>query len=1015
MKAKELIGARPPDRFALTIAAISLLGVALTLFRQSAYGVVKSFDSVHYISMARNLLEGNGLLAFTGEYVTSWAPLVPILYAAGGLGLIDPFHVPGPMNAAMLGATALVVGVWARRRLESRFVAVCACAAVALGVPMTFRAEAALSETPFILFVTLALFALDIYMKRGGRAPFIWATVFAALALATRYTGVFLIFACCAVLMTRRDGTLLENARAAALFAALPFLTMAAWLVRNYLTVGIWANTDMDLGGRGLSARIGWRTASAMLEHVAEWWMPLVSIPRPLGLALGAAALGIVAAALAVALFRLRRRTRFAAILAGFALADFFGVILITYVSYSPGGDRFAAPIYVPMILLAAFGVDRLLARLRRSPSRLSKTAMYGTLAALAAWTAWAVSAGALGAWEMANGPGAGWNAQRWQESETIQYLKARGAEGAVFSNNEDAKAMYINGDHRAEYRRLPRDREGLDALIRGFITSPPARETLIVWVENYEWHAYNPSRIRAAAGVETLAALSDGWVFRVNPESPPEDPRAGLQLADAAWDIYLNANDGTLAFVREPCADGDAAGGFSLSIYPVFADDLDDPANRGGANYLDFSFRETGARLNGECIAWIALPQYDIRAIGASRIVDGEFQWGASAQLPPSEKALAYYRQDYRSLSALEPIARAEYDVYLAGGDLAYLKQPCGAEDARGRFLLSVFPADPNALPQPASEETPNHQPLNFSFPRRGVMFDDKCLIRLPLPDYPVRAIEIGRWIPNEIGGWQKTVPIPLSGDALAAYRADRAALSALAPIAGGDFNLYSDGGDLAYLKEPCGAEDVQGYFHLRVFPTFAGDLPSESASGDSERIRFRFSRAGAVFDGVCMTRHPLPDYPIRAVQTGRTHPGESDIRHPPAAMPLDESNLERLQNRYAALSAQEPIARDEYDVYLDGGGIAYLKQPCGADDVRGRFLLSVFPADPNDLPPDRKKSGARHISLNFDFDHRGVVFDGKCMASVPLPDFPIEAVETGQWLPGEREVWKTKFDIGE
>ena len=64
------IGARRPDRFALTIAAVSLLGVALALFRQSGYGVIKSHDSIHYISMARNLLEGNGLLAFSGEYMT---------------------------------------------------------------------------------------------------------------------------------------------------------------------------------------------------------------------------------------------------------------------------------------------------------------------------------------------------------------------------------------------------------------------------------------------------------------------------------------------------------------------------------------------------------------------------------------------------------------------------------------------------------------------------------------------------------------------------------------------------------------------------------------------------------------------------------------------------------------------------------------------------------------------------------------------------------------------------------
>ena len=993
----------------MSIATISLLGVALALFRQSGYGVIKSHDSIFYISMARNLLEGNGLLAFNGEYMTHWAPLVPILYAAGGLGLIDPIHVPGPMNAAMLGATALTVGIWARRRLESRFVAVCACAVVALGVPMTMRADYALSETPFILFATLALFALDEHIERGGRAAFLWATVFAALALATRYTGVFLVFVCCAVLTARRDGTLIENARSAALFAAIPFLIMAAWLVRNYLTTGIWANPDV--GNRDPSSQIGWLNASGMMEDVSGWWLPLVSLPQRLDLALGAAALGVVAAVCVIALFRLRNRTRFAAMLAGFALVYFFGVVWAASISHVMGWDRFAAPIYIPMILLAVFGLDRLLARMRRSPSRAASVAAYGTLAALAAWTALAASAGALGAWERANGPGAGWSAKRWGESETIRYMKARGADGLVFSN-EYARGMYINGDRRAAYRKWPSDKRDADALIRGFLNSPPPpRETLIVWMRwaDSELHEYNPSRFRAAAGVETEAVLSDGWVFRVNPDSPPEDPRRGALLADAPFDIYLH--DGTLAFVREPCGDEDAEGGFWLSVAPVFADDLDDPERRHGMNALNFSFRERGARFNGKCAAWVELPEYDARAFNASRRVGGEFQWGASARLPLSEKALAFYRQSYRSTAALEPLASGEYDIYLDGGDLAYLKEPCGEDDARGRFLLSAFPADPNDIPSPAA----GYQSLNFSFFQYGVIFDGKCLIRLPMPDYPVRAIETGRWIPVEGGGWAKSVPIPLAGDALDAYRTELSALSALEPIARGDFAVYSYGGGLTHYKAPCSAEDVQGFFHLRAYPLFADDLPAERGGADSEYFRFRFSDAGAMLDGACLTRHPLPDYPIRAIQLGRTHPGEPDVWDNPIRMSLAGANLERHRERYAELSAREPLVRDEYDVYLYGRALAYLKEPCSEEDARGRFLLSVFPADPNDIPPDRKAAGARHIGMNFDFDRHGVIFDGKCMISHPLPDFAIESLEIGRWIPGEREVWKAKIVVSD
>ena len=50
-----------PDALALAVAAVALFGAALVLYRQSAYGVMLSADSVHFVAVARNWLEGMGL------------------------------------------------------------------------------------------------------------------------------------------------------------------------------------------------------------------------------------------------------------------------------------------------------------------------------------------------------------------------------------------------------------------------------------------------------------------------------------------------------------------------------------------------------------------------------------------------------------------------------------------------------------------------------------------------------------------------------------------------------------------------------------------------------------------------------------------------------------------------------------------------------------------------------------------------------------------------------------------
>ena len=103
-------------------------------------------------------------------------------------------------------------------------------------------------------------------------------------------------------------------------------------------------------------------------------------------------------------------------------------------------------------------------------------------------------------------------------------------------------------------------------------------------------------------------------------------------------------------------------------------------------------------------------------------------------------------------------------------------------------------------------------------------------------------------------------------------------------------------------------------------------------------------------------------------------------------------------------------PVARSGFDVYLEGDTLIYLKEGCAESDARGRFFLSVFPEDPRDLPQTARDAGLEHEPLNFDFHRHGAIFDGKCVIIRKLPGYPIRRVETGQWLPGEGELWSAR-----
>ena len=114
-----------------------------------------------------------------------------------------------------------------------------------------------------------------------------------------------------------------------------------------------------------------------------------------------------------------------------------------------------------------------------------------------------------------------------------------------------------------------------------------------------------------------------------------------------------------------------------------------------------------------------------------------------------------------------------------------------------------------------------------------------------------------------------------------------------------------------------------------------------------------------------------------------------------------------------YEAIASGEPAVRSVFDVHLRGNELSYLKSPCSVADVQAPFLLHVFPEDVENLPPRRRQHGFD----NLDFHYHGLLalaFDGKCVATRTLPDYPIAGIRTGQFTPDDGHIWVTEFPVG-
>ena len=118
-----------------------------------------------------------------------------------------------------------------------------------------------------------------------------------------------------------------------------------------------------------------------------------------------------------------------------------------------------------------------------------------------------------------------------------------------------------------------------------------------------------------------------------------------------------------------------------------------------------------------------------------------------------------------------------------------------------------------------------------------------------------------------------------------------------------------------------------------------------------------------------------------------------------------------------YAAVVSGEPLIRSDYDLYLRDNTLVYVKEPCARADTEAVFFLHLYPVD----RADRPAPGQQHGFDNRDFwfydwpgGVRGGIFDRKCMAAVVLPEYAIDRVSTGQFVPvedGVKNLWEVEF----
>ena len=110
-----------------------------------------------------------------------------------------------------------------------------------------------------------------------------------------------------------------------------------------------------------------------------------------------------------------------------------------------------------------------------------------------------------------------------------------------------------------------------------------------------------------------------------------------------------------------------------------------------------------------------------------------------------------------------------------------------------------------------------------------------------------------------------------------------------------------------------------------------------------------------------------------------------------------------------YKAATSNEPLVRGLMDIYVHNGQAVFVKEPCvEADTRRWLFELRTIPRNPEDLP--RRWTAHGRERLDFYFPGFGAPLDGKCAASVPLPEYHASLRIRQRSLSGYT-IWEAKF----
>ena len=326
-------------------------------------------------------------------------------------------------------------------------------------------------------------------------------------------------------------------------------------------------------------------------------------------------------------------------------------------------------------------------------------------------------------------------------------------------------------------------------------------------------------------------------------------------------------------------------------------------------------------------------------------------------------------------------------FEVHLVGRRLVYAKENCEQDDIEMPVFLHLHMTDEDAEDDESAKTS--HVNHDFWFEVYGGWdpggAEGPCVADVPLPPRPIAAVSTGQQ-----NRWGARIPVDL----------ERSADGVGSLVVGKEARAFAT---------ECAAKDVAAWTYRRWRAQGVDALDQTAGRGRriSRRVLHRqderaISGWTRTADGSCTSAIELPLGHLPPVRVRRA--------------PLTEALAGLGGGRPPAIGAASTHPRG-FDVYLFANyarrpscpncsrTLVYAKEACEQADVETPFFLHLVPAG-DDFDAGRESTGFNNLDFRFHGAWSGE--DGSaCLAEVPLPEYDVARIRTGQYTAGGT-VWE-------